>query len=128
MDYSDSMKTRFLIAGFVLAFSFFTVTSTRAEDEVAVVTDALVARPACLVATVVGSVIFVVALPVAATSGSIDSTADVLVKRPAWATFKRPLGDFTFANEYSSTGPALRQHRAVVRSPKAASEAGAFKG
>lgn len=122
------MKTRFLIAGFVLAFSLFSVTSTRAQDEVAVVTDALIARPACLVATAVGSVIFVVALPVAATSGSIDSTADVLVKRPAWATFKRPLGDFSFASDYSSADPSKRQHRAIVRSPKAASEAGARKG
>jgi len=118
------MKIRVLTAVFVLVFGLLSVTSARAEvDEVAVVTDALVARPLCFAATIVGSAVFVVALPVAAMSSSIDTTADVLVKRPAWATFKRPVGDFSFAAEYTSTAPAKHRHRmAVVRSPKAKGE------
>ena len=123
------MKSRFLAVLLVLAFSLLLVPSTRAQgDEVAVMTDALIARPACFVATIVGSAIFVVALPVAATSGSVDSTADMLVRRPAWATFKRPLGDFTFASDYTSVSPARRQHRAVVRSPKAQGELSRSRG
>jgi hypothetical protein len=55
--------------------------------------DALVVRPACLVATVVGSAVFVVALPWAAASKSIKKTANSLVLKPANATFTRPLGD-----------------------------------
>ena len=55
--------------------------------------DALVVRPACLVATVVGSAVFVVALPAAAISKSVKKTADTLVVKPAKATFTRPLGD-----------------------------------
>ncbi len=58
-----------------------------------VAADAVVVRPACLVATVVGSAIFVVALPWAAASKSIKKTADALVVKPAAATFTRPLGD-----------------------------------
>jgi hypothetical protein len=55
--------------------------------------DAIVVRPACLVATVVGSAVFVVALPWAALSKSVKKTADTLVVKPANATFTRPMGD-----------------------------------
>ena len=58
-----------------------------------VAADAVVVRPACFLATVVGSAIFVVALPVAALSKSVKSTAHALVVTPANATFSRPLGD-----------------------------------
>ncbi len=72
------------------------VTPARAadvDDSVAVAADVLVVRPVCLVATVIGSVLFVVALPVAATSKSIKQTARTLVVKPAKATFTRPVGD-----------------------------------
>src|SRR5512137_2184502 len=55
--------------------------------------DAIVVRPACLVATVVGSAVFVVALPAALFSKSVKQTANTLVVKPAAATFTRPLGD-----------------------------------
>jgi hypothetical protein len=58
-----------------------------------VATDAVLIRPACLVATVLGSAFFVVALPVATISKSVKKTADTLVAKPAKATFTRPLGD-----------------------------------
>jgi len=60
----------------------------------AVAADLVIARPACLVATVAGSAFFVVALPFAALSKSTKKTADVLVVKPAKATFTRPLGEF----------------------------------
>ncbi len=59
----------------------------------AVVADAVVVRPACFVATVLGAAVFVVSLPVAATSKSVKKTAHTLVVKPAKATFTRPLGD-----------------------------------
>lgn len=59
----------------------------------AVVADVIVARPACFVATVLGSAAFVVALPFAAMSKSVDKTANTLVVAPANLTFKRPVGD-----------------------------------
>jgi hypothetical protein len=46
-----------------------------------------------LVATAVGSAVFVIALPWAAASKSIKQTAATLVAKPAAATFTRPLGD-----------------------------------
>ena len=59
------------------------------------VADIFVVRPGCLVATVLGSAIFVVALPIAAISRSIPQTAQVLVVQPAKATFSRPVGDMS---------------------------------
>ena len=72
------------------------LTTSRAEDNsVAAITDVVLVRPGCFLATLLGSVVFVVALPIAATSGSIKSTADTLVVSPAQATFTRPIGDFS---------------------------------
>ena len=64
-----------------------------ANGPLTVAADAVVVRPACLVATVLGSAIFVVALPVATISKSVKKTANTLVAKPAKATFTRPLGD-----------------------------------
>jgi hypothetical protein len=64
-----------------------------------VAADALVVRPACLVATVVGSAVFVVALPWAAISKTVKKTANALVAKPANATFTRPLGDMDALKE-----------------------------
>ena len=61
----------------------------------AIVADTLVARPACFIATVLGSAFFVVSLPFSALSGSVGETADALVVKPAKATFTRPLGDYS---------------------------------
>lgn len=61
----------------------------------AIAADVLVVRPLCFVSTLVGSALFVVALPVAAISKSTRQTAHALVVQPARATFTRPLGDLT---------------------------------
>ena len=61
----------------------------------AIVADTFVGRPACFCATVVGTVCFVVSLPFAALSKSVDKAAENLVAKPAKATFTRPLGDFS---------------------------------
>jgi hypothetical protein len=63
------------------------------NGSVAVAADAIFARPMCFAATVIGSALFVVCLPVAAISHSVKHTAHVLVVKPARATFTRPLGD-----------------------------------
>jgi hypothetical protein len=61
----------------------------------AVAADVLVVRPACFAMTIIGSVLFVVALPVAAISKSTHQAARALVVAPARATFSRPVGDMT---------------------------------
>lgn len=90
------MKSKLLTIAVLTAVTFCSVNQSRAEDNsLEAVADITLVRPGCLLATAIGSVFFVVALPVAATSGSIKKTADTLVVHPAQATFTRPVGDFS---------------------------------
>ena len=61
----------------------------------AMAADLVLARPLCFAATAVGSALFIVALPFAAMSKSVNRTAKTMVGKPAQATFTRPLGDFS---------------------------------
>ena len=90
------MKSKILTLICVLAVSFGSINTSLASSNTTsleVVADVLIVRPGCFVATVLGSALFVVALPAAAISRSIPKTADVLVVQPAKATFSRPVGD-----------------------------------
>jgi hypothetical protein len=91
------MKTRILILFFAIVFGMGNITISRASDDndIATIADVALVRPGCFLATLAGSAVFLVALPFAAISGSIGSTADTLVLAPANATFTRPVGDFT---------------------------------
>jgi hypothetical protein len=92
----QQMKTKLLTLLCVLALSLGSVTPCVASTDsgpLEVVADVLVVRPGCFVATVLGSALFVVALPVAAISRSVPQTAHTLVVVPAQATFSRPVGD-----------------------------------
>ena len=90
------MKVKLSTAICVLAVILGSAASSSASEDngpLTVTADALVIRPACLVATVLGSAIFVVSLPAAAISKSVKKTADTPVAKPARATFTRELGD-----------------------------------
>ena len=90
------MKAKLVTAICVLAIGLGSLASSRASENsgpLTVTVDAVVIRPACLVATVLGSAVFIVALPVATISKSVKKTANTLVVKPANATFTRPLGD-----------------------------------
>jgi hypothetical protein len=94
--FFEDMKTRtFTVACCV--FAMLWVSSTRSfasgNGPTAMLVDVAVARPITLAATIIGSVLFVVSLPIALTSHSVDDTARVLVVAPAKDTFVRPLGD-----------------------------------
>lgn len=54
--------------------------------------DVLIARPLGIVATVLGSAVFVVSLPFSAAGGNVDQAADTLVMGPVRETFLRCLG------------------------------------
>ncbi len=57
--------------------------------------DIIIVRPVCLVATVVGSALFLVSLPIAIATKSTNDTAEKLVAVPGRATFTRRLGDMS---------------------------------
>jgi hypothetical protein len=90
------MKTKFSTLICALLITWAGSTSSFADDSGGVmVVDAVIVRPVCLVATVVGSVVFVAIVPFQAIfqPKSIKSTAGALVAKPAKATFTRPIGD-----------------------------------
>jgi hypothetical protein len=70
-------------------------------DADAIPADLLVVRPIYLVGTVVGTVLFVVALPFSIPSGSVKMTANKLIAEPFKYTFTRPLGEFDEIQEPS---------------------------
>ena len=92
------MKSKILVTIMcVLALLLSTSTPAFASgdsDATSLVVDAAVARPFTFALTIVGSALFVVSLPVAIPSGSVNRAAKTLVVSPAKDTFKRPLGDF----------------------------------
>jgi hypothetical protein len=92
------MKTKLVTGLCVLGLGWSSLQPACAGDNgspEAVVMDTFVARPACFAATVIGSAVFVVALPFAVLSKSTKKTADILVVKPGKATFTRPLGNFS---------------------------------
>ncbi|HXC50161.1 MAG TPA: hypothetical protein VN634_04700 [Candidatus Limnocylindrales bacterium] len=66
-----------------------------ASEGPAIILDVVIVRPLGLVATVVGTALFVVALPFAAATRDYATPAHFLVVQPARFTFERPLGDWS---------------------------------
>jgi hypothetical protein len=77
-----------------LCFTHVIPASAGTDTGAAIAADVLVVRPVSLAATIIGTAIFVVSLPIAVVSGSTERAAEALVARPARATFTLPLGDF----------------------------------
>jgi len=98
------MKTKLLTTILcVLTLLFSTATPASAASDTgatSVAVDVVLARPVSLALTIIGSVLFVVSLPVAAPSHSVDKAAQTLVVAPAQDTFTRPLGDFETFLDY----------------------------
>ena len=67
------------------------------ENDAAITGDIIFARPLGLVGIVAGAGLFVVSLPFAAITHSIDKTSKTLLKNPVEYTFSRPLGDFDYS-------------------------------
>jgi len=65
-------------------------------DGAAIICDVLIARPVGLASIVIGSVMYIVALPFSIPSDSVDKTGKLLVADPFTYTFSRPLGDFDY--------------------------------
>ncbi|WP_293373648.1 hypothetical protein [Nevskia sp.] len=92
-----------LLAGAVLSLAAATAsaqdssgyeeTTAGSPSAAAMTVDLLVARPLGLVATVLGTVVFVASLPFQALAGNVSDPARKLVAEPAKFTFVRPLGE-----------------------------------
>lgn len=93
------MKTKRLTLLCLLAFLLsYATPSTQAFSDYspeAIAADAIVVRPVCLAATIVGTAIFAVSLPFTLIAGKVGKTADSLIAKPARATFVRDMGDMS---------------------------------
>lgn len=93
-----SMKkvTAFILALALLAASVPALADPTIENDRGVVGDTIFARPLGLASIVGGAVLWVVSLPFAAISGSLDTTTETLITNPIKYTFERPVGDFDY--------------------------------
>jgi hypothetical protein len=90
------MKARFLTSICIIALALAGTSTSRAQDKPSTVVkavDAVCVRPVCFTSTVVGSVLYVLSLPVTAPLKKAKPAREMLITKPAKATFKRPLGD-----------------------------------
>ncbi len=67
--------------------------SSSEEKSGKMVADLLLVRPAGIVATIFGGVVFVLGIPFSALGGNVGESYEQLLVAPARYTFKRPLGD-----------------------------------
>lgn len=65
-----------------------------------IIFDVLVSRPLGIVATVLGTAVFIVGLPFAIPARSVGITADKLIADPFKYTFARPVGDIDRYDRY----------------------------
>ncbi len=84
----------------------------KAED---IPADVLIVRPITLVGTVLGTALFIVALPFSIPSGSVKMTANRLIVKPFKYTFTRPLGEFDERSEPSITLEKKQKPREEMR-------------
>ena len=76
--------------------SSYTVRTEDVSAE-AIIADGLLMRPGGIVATVLGTAVFVVTLPFSIPTRSVDKAAQKLIVDPARFTFVRPLGQIDSA-------------------------------
>lgn len=94
-----SFKKKIACYGFVLFLGMMGVQQPVWAEESgenpnagAMALDLFIARPFQFVTTIVGTSIFIVALPFSALGGNVGDSYDALVKEPVQATFFRCLG------------------------------------
>ncbi len=100
LSFKKSFISCFLIV--TLLFSPLCVLSASADlgfqdkpnSPEAMTIDLVLVRPLGFVATVAGSLIFLVSWPFSALGGNTDEALNSLVLSPAAYTFQRPLGEF----------------------------------
>ena len=95
---------KFLVIFMISIFLIAPVASTALADEyferedpsgAMMIFDVILVRPIGIVATVVGSVFYVISLPFSLLGENSDEASQALIKDPAAYTCSRPLGEFS---------------------------------
>lgn len=96
LNLSSQIKHSIMVLAAIFMFALPMHSQAQEIDETpsaaAMAFDGLIVRPLTLVATAVGTVIWVATLPFSLLGGNAGEAADVLVLTPAKATFVRCLG------------------------------------
>lgn len=106
-----------LIAGCIIMTSMPAFGNDQALDATV---DILLVRPVSLVATVIGTAVFIVSLPFSIPSQSVGATARTLVAEPFNYTFTRPIGEFTGERMRGKAPVRELQSPAVEKVPESA--------
>ncbi len=99
LSYRKTLVSWFLIILLLMNPLYaLAATTEKGTDEaqnspMAMTIDLIILRPLGLVATLAGTLIFIVSSPFAALGGNTEEAWNSLVVTPAEYTFKRPLGD-----------------------------------
>jgi hypothetical protein len=88
--------TAFILTLALLAAAVPALADPTIESDRGVVGDTIFGRPFGLASIVGGAMLWVVALPFAAISGSLGATTETLIMNPINYTFERPMGDFNY--------------------------------
>jgi hypothetical protein len=97
----------FMLTAIMLSFAAVPAGAATMEKEpssTAVVYDVLIMRPLGLAATTVGVAVFIVGLPFTIPTRSVGIAAEKLVAAPFTFTFRRPIGDMDYFNDYEEPG------------------------
>lgn len=99
MSRKNRMGTIALMLALTMVFSHWSFAANYSNGDVtedpsamAMTADLIIVRPAMLTFTILGSAVWLVALPFTAAGGNIKQSADTLVVGPAKNTFVRCLG------------------------------------
>lgn len=98
--FLSKMKTAALITACIFALTSFAVpvlAGTSDDNDITgatIVGDVLFARPLGLLATVLGTTVFILSIPFNPNEDKQKIVAGKLIEEPAAYTFKRPLGQF----------------------------------
>ena len=90
--------TKMMMATFIVVTLISTTVPALAQDAgraPEMIVDVLIARPVGLASIVIGTAAFILALPFAIMSDSVEPVTRTLVKAPVKFTFTRPVGDFS---------------------------------
>ena len=112
-----------LLVIITLVFTF--AASASCQQPAEVIADVVLVRPLSLAATVIGTALFIVALPFSVPSGSVNDTARTLVAAPFNYTFSRPIGYFGYSPYYTSNVPYEYSTASYYAQPPVAANASA---
>ena len=121
---ATALATALMLTGMMpMSASANGITVNERPGEIAMLGDAVFARPFLIASTVLGAAVFTVTLPFTAIARSTDEAAGALVRTPGRAAFIRCLGCTPLQHERLMAERELNKSREVARQEAAQQQA-----